>query len=169
MISFTSSRLACLLLLVGTPTLGAAQEMQPLPKSGSTSVTGYYQFSLLQAIDMGDLGVHNAHALDGMIQNAKGDPYFSGMTAHCVVHHQQLPDDFGIRYSCAWIDVDGDRLYFLGEDHTGEGGPPSRTGGTGKYENIDFAMPTLDVHLVFGPEEKLEGLMIDYDISWETP
>jgi hypothetical protein len=154
-------------LLAGA-SAATAQEAPFLPESGATTVTGYYRFTLLQAVEMGDLGVHNAHALDGMIRNAKGDPYFNGMTAHCVVHHQQLPDDFGIRYSCAWRDVDGDGVYFLGEDHTGKGGPPSRTGGTGKYANTAFDIPKLEVRLVFGPAQQLEGLMIDYDIAWRS-
>ena len=153
-------------LLAGA-SAGTAQEAPSLSKSGSTSVTGYYQFRLLEAVEMGDLGVHNAHALDGMIRNAKGEPYFDGMTAHCVVHHQQLPDDFGIRYSCAWLDLDGDSVYFVGEDHTGKGGLPSRTGGTGKYENAAFEIPKLEVRPVFGPTQQLEGLMIDYDIAWQ--
>ena len=79
-----------------------------------------------------------------------------------------MPDDFGIRYSCAFIDADGDRMYFLGEDHTGEGGPPTRAGGTGKYGNIDFEIRLLDVRLVFGPERQLEGLIVDYDIRWNS-
>jgi hypothetical protein len=159
--------LVSLVFLAGSATI-AAQETPSLPKSGITSVRGYYQFTVLKAIEMGDLGVHNAHALDGMIHNTKGDPFFDGMTAHCVVHHQQVPDDFGIRYSCAWADVEGDRVYFLGEDHTGKGGPPTRTGGTGKYQNVDFEIPKLDVNLVFGPEQQLEGLMVDYDIAWQS-
>lgn len=90
------------------------------------------------------------------------------MTAHFVVHRQTLPDDFGIRYSCAWADVDGDRIYFIGEDHGGVGQAPPMFASTGKYANFEFQIPTLDlVARVFDPNQNLESIAFDYGVSWE--
>ena len=132
------------------------------PQSGTTVYQTFYTVHVAQSIGIGEFGKSNIEEYFGLTKNISGDPWFDGMSAHCIAHYNVKGDDFEVAGTCVEKDGDGDKI-FLKFDAGGS----NILGGTGKYEGIS-ANVTKDFEFSPGINDGVpETFSVKHTIEWQ--
>jgi hypothetical protein len=138
-----------------------AQEVPPLPASGTTHFTTYFSVHPAHVVEMVEDSSITVAELTGITVNPDGEPHFHNMVVRCLVSIRVVKGEQELYGACKETDKDGDST-----STTFDSKAHYFIGGTGKYQGITGEAP-FTVEALPSPGDDRGALIIPHEVTWK--